>query len=267
MRRKALLCLLAAFAVFAAGAGDIRHNSGWPSNVYGSSMIVNGQSPFDITKDLILHFPLDDGSGSTARDLSGNGYDGSLIQGASFTSDYVNLGGSAPGDMISIPDGATIAGQTGVTVALCGYYSAADSNNVQMYVEDTSTIGFVRFALRIETDESLLLRWRDAAGDPAGAANSIFHSITPSAGTWYFIAGRVDSDADVAGLFLDADEEDWAGGAFGAFGSSATAVIGLGDYTDGPTRKTARAKKVRVFSRYLDDAEMTALRLQMNCAG
>ena len=104
MHIRPLTLLLSAFAVFAAGAGDIGRNP-WPSTVQGS-MLIDALTPIEVTKDLAGHWRFDEGSGSVAVDSSGEDWSGS-IAGAAWVStsptpgyalefdgsgDYVNAG-------------------------------------------------------------------------------------------------------------------------------------------------------------------------------
>jgi len=93
-----------------------RHGTVLP--VTAAELSALRQTPKPLTADadgLVLRYPMDQTSGTTVTDASGNGHDGTLVNGGTWTGGALTLDGS--NDYVDLPDNA-MAGMDAITVSM-----------------------------------------------------------------------------------------------------------------------------------------------------
>jgi hypothetical protein len=140
---------------------------------------------------LIGHWQLNDGSGTTASDASGNGRNGTL-SGCSWVAS--GLGGALQldgvDDYVSVPDAAALRLTGDMSIALWFRYDNAVKNWQRLLGKGTSDAR--NYGLWVEgEDHRLMFQQQDANGDYCVCTHS-----TVGAGAWYHAAATV-SGSDI----------------------------------------------------------------------
>lgn len=225
------------------------------------SMLVDAITPLEVLDGLDGWWKFDEGSGLIANDISGSGYDGTLVDGAAFSNDWVDVGGDDPVDHVVLPASATLAGSTAFSLTCEFWPVSANSEWAFIFSESTGTAGFARFELRYKSSTKLTFIWRDAAAGNTGAAKMVVHTTALAYNTqWYFLAVRFDSDADTVDLTIDDTTVDY-GSTTGPIGTATSASINFGLNSGSVKDRTSlRIRNCKRFDRYISDDEMNAIR-------
>jgi len=163
---------------------------------------------FALKKDSIVGMWLfDDGKGDAAKDSSGNGLDGKLINGPEWTKSG-KFGGAlefefAKANNVRVP----LPHNDTVTVAMWANYKALPTTNIGLvHVQegdvDNADPGSKTIGMWVENSTNL---WGRII--PQGQGNVNFpKNKSLDADTWYHIAMVVDADAGEARQYVDAEE-------------------------------------------------------------
>ena len=131
------------------------------------------------------------GSGTTWYDLSGNGNDGTLTNGPTFSSDK---GGTivfdGANDYVSMPHSATLKPTVHITVSAWVYSSDWSSTTAQRFVSNTESAG-------------MQLSWNEGSYVPSGhigflinlttvAYKSAYFAVSTLGAGWHYIVGTYD---------------------------------------------------------------------------
>jgi hypothetical protein len=169
-----------------------------------------------------------------ANDSSGNGRNGT-VSGATLvpTAPFItqNIKGSlfsdGTGDYITVPNTATVASATKVTmfawVRLYSYNTTTAFSPI--YMEQTASSTFARCALRIggTTSEGLLnVGWRQSANEPTGTQFNLTGTNKLALNTPYFVMATIDTTTNEQKLYINDSLEATGSQSTGAFGSSTT---------------------------------------------
>jgi hypothetical protein len=93
-----------------------RHGTVLPVTAAELKALRQTPDPLSATADgLVLRYPLDQTSGTTVTDASGNGHDGTLVNGGAWTDGALTLDGT--NDFVDLPDNA-MAGMDAITVSM-----------------------------------------------------------------------------------------------------------------------------------------------------
>ena len=96
--------------------GSPRHGTVLPVTAAELKSLRQTPDPLSATDDgLVLDYPLDQASGTTVTDASGNGHDGTLVNGGTWSDGSLTLDGTD--DYVDLPDNA-MAGMDAITVSM-----------------------------------------------------------------------------------------------------------------------------------------------------
>ena len=144
------------------------------------------------------HWKFDEGSGTTALD-SANGFDGTLTNGAGYTTATIDGSPSAllldgSDDFVNYGD-VLDAGTSDLTVSVC--YNASRAGVTQVLLVKGLTGG--------RDGYELLLHANQLVFDLQGTGVSFFNTTVaePAANQWHHVAGVLDRTANTATLYLD----------------------------------------------------------------
>lgn len=209
---------------------------------------------------LVARWDFQDGSGTTVADLSGNGNNGTVVNGPdwvpgingeafAFTGqNYVDAGGA---DSLKPVSGLTISAWVQATL---------ENASVPVVSFDSGS------AAAYELD------WKDA-GSPGSmgpyfsiwsghTTNTVFYSISnPSAGSWYFLSGTYDSQSGTLALYVNGVLEitvEAPGGSPITYPGFGTQHVNIGAH-GGTNNLRASVEDVRIYSRALTASEIAAL--------
>jgi alpha-L-arabinofuranosidase len=242
-------------------AGRLRVASGYaarwmieslePRTLYSVGSIPTVPSP-------AAHWTLDEGTGTTAADSSGNGHTATLGAGVTWTAGNV---GSGAVSLTGTSTGVVTA--TGPVVNTAGSFTASawvDLATVSGYqtvvsIAGTNVAGFF-LGLRADTGAFSFARLNS---DATGTATIISAPTAPVAGTWYHIVGVDDATAGTLTLYVDGQSEGSTPYTSG-WAATGNILIGHGfyggsqvDFVDGSI------DDVQLFSSALSAAQVTAL--------
>jgi len=195
--------------------------------------------------ELLAYYPLDEGSGTTAADASGNEHDGTLrngvtwIQPGYFGNSAINVDGSA-GSRVAIGTWDPSEGTGQLSLALWVKWSGEQTLSDHMGLigkrDSWAATGALRWFLEVRQNGQIQMRnYGQAVSAPAG-------TLDPFVNVWAQVA--VAFDGDIARIYLNGEQV--ASGEF-SLHDKADASMGIGS-THGGTSGTSE-----VFSGDLDE--------------
>lgn len=210
---------------------------------YISSFTVNITSattktgPYEISTDnLVGWWKLDENTGTTAVDSSGNGNTGTWSghTTANWTTGKYNTGVRFDNinDYINAGTGATLDGMTDLTIGAWVYWNGGADSNYDHIVSkhDGGGAGIDAYFLAIQNTNIINFRVVNTAGATVVAASS----TTPQINTWNYIIATYDADGPVKVYLNGIDVSADAYSGIGAVRSGAQALsigrYGTGDY-------------------------------------
>jgi len=227
--------------------------------------LILGPANADIKEGLVAHWKFDEGSGDTASDSTGNGNDGTLIDGPQWTTGYI-------GDAALHFDG------TDDYVAIQNFHYDNDSGlegvTVALWIRTTNEAN--QIIATFDRNEYWRLEINGSGAGPgqvgwdvwAGTAQVDYGSVTRvDDGEWHHVAGVFD--AGTLTIYIDGNPEPTASGdstfgrgravryGFLGVGSEATSFNGAhtpADYFDGDM------DEVRIYNRALTAEEIVEVR-------
>lgn len=207
----------------------------------------------DITTGLAGLWALDEGSGTSTADSSGNSNTGTLVGGASWVAGHigagaVSLNGSTGRITVASSASLTVAS---MTVSAWVYIPTSISGNWETIIEH-NRFGSNWYGLwKAGGTTKLHFRW--------GGGGSTFRDFTASisANTWYHAVGTYDAATDTAKIYLNGtlDTTITTAGA----PSAATDLLTIGMSNASAEFFPGTVDDVRVYTRALTAADVTDL--------
>ncbi|MBL7185608.1 MAG: hypothetical protein ISS70_04730 [Phycisphaerae bacterium] len=206
--------------------------------------LAAGVASADIETGLVGYWPLNEGTGDTTADISGNGHDGTLYNGATWIlpgfigNAAMNFDGD-PGSRVSVGtwdpgDLLTLA----VWARWTGEQNKAPRTGIIGKRDDWTNDGIRWFSEVMTTGEVRMRTFNQTVGSPAGM-------LTAFIDEWAHIA--ITFDGSTCRIYLNAEEV--ASGSF-SLGPGLTAAVGLG------CKAGAANSNTEIFSGDLDDARI-----------
>lgn len=216
----------------------------------------------------LAEYRLDECAGATAADVSGNGYNGTLVGGVSLgstgricTSDTFNGSNGYIGLPAGFPKLGSAPGHTSFTIAAWINSSDASKNGQRIYVDDQNNTG--GFAISLGDGGTGRVRFFSRAVNPV----ILDSPAIVTANNWYFVVATHDATLkkrrlmihDAGGSLLSDTNDTYTG----AWGSDAgTAAIGgenlASTENNSGFRFQGRLDEVKIYSRVLADTEIAA---------
>jgi len=212
---------------------------------YLTCVLVLGLAGSTAFAELVAYYPLDEGSGTTAKDASGNEHDGTLRNGATwiqpgyFGDSAINVDGTA-GSRVAIGTWDPSEGTGQLSLALWVRWSGEQNMSDHMGLigkrDSWAETGALRWFLEVRQDGRIHMRnYNQGVAAPTG-------TLDPFVNTWAHIA--VTFDGDIARIYLNGEQV--ASGEF-SLHDKPDAGMGIGS-THGGTSGTSE-----VFSGDLDE--------------
>ena len=181
------LCILGGLVILLGGFSTAQPGGSAPEGI-------------PITEGLIAYWPLDEGSGETAQDASGNGHDGEVRNGAEWAEGV--LGGAlrfdGVDDYVLIPYDPALDVEKGLTIALWAYLESepdvGEGNDWRLLVGRN---GFSPYGLLIEQDGRL-----NGSVYIESDRQVILSEDPLPPGEWVHIAFTYDAEVGQARLYL-----------------------------------------------------------------
>lgn len=220
-----------------------------------------GSLPAPPAATLVGHWTLDETSGTTAADSSGNGYDGTMLGGLDASTDSVagalstalEFNGST--DYIEIADNADLSGGTGVSKSWSFWFNIDANPASQNHIlrKDLSSAtkdwGFVY-------DAGNSVRFYHENGTNNDDHCAFASTFAP--GTWYHISATFDGVNKTMRTYVDGTPDTLCVFTYDLADSTATVQIGKREYS-GSELFDGRIDDVRIYTGVLTDAEVAAL--------
>ena len=206
----------------------------------------------DITSNLLAHWKLNETSGTSAADSSGNGYTGTYARAASNTT-VASPGGqlgtaySADGTTDRIAT-STVITPGPITVSFWANFNSADASGMTI-LRDNTTLQVFR--------SSTTLFW-DFGGFVAGTSR-ISTSIASVDDKWthYALTSTGTSGSPRMEMFFDGSSA--TSGAYASQPSGSSSLFSICSHTDTTSKAKCQIDDVRIYSRVLANADILAL--------
>lgn len=215
-----------------------------------------------IRRNLIGWWPLNEGGGSVASDMSGNGINGTLTNDPGWAANPFNTAGASAidfdgsNDYIALPTGSAASLKGAVSVSMCGWLDLdALTTSIGLVTIPTSGTGstYARFVVRlaaVSTDFQWQLAWRDATADPIGTIKTVISGVNAATGIQH-VAATWDSVADQQKIYINGSLVKSDTVATGSLGTSTPQFVRIGmnatsQYTNG------RQSDTRLYASFTD---------------
>jgi hypothetical protein len=216
--------------------------------------------------DLVVHFSLDEGSGTAVHDVIGNVNDGQLEGDAGFVAGHFSYAVSFDGDGDSIrwADDADLLdpGASGLTVT--AWLNQGDGTSTHAYEFAVSkgnrTSGMIGWSIWTESG-SLMVRC-NSDGTSAQRASQRFQNVP--ADEWLHVALVIDRQADQIRGYLNGDNQGWIAGGGGPSSDSLSGwgdidcdvPLVIGQRDDGNGTLFGSVDDVRIYDHALSETEI-----------
>jgi hypothetical protein len=198
-------------------------------------------------------WPLTDGSGTTAKDTSGNGNDLTLSNGPTWTTTGPNGGGlqfDSSKQQYAQTAGPVLNASKSYTVS--AWVNLADKNGFHTALGQDGPV-YSSFYLQYVQDQDRLSF--SALGTRATSG------FAPQTGTWYHLVGVLDADANTITLYVNGTKEGTATGTAQADPSVGPLTVGRALYNATKTDFwNGGITNVQVFPKALSASEVQALK-------
>jgi hypothetical protein len=152
--------------------------------------------------DLVGHWTFDEGSGTTAYDSSGNGYNGTISGGAAYTTGRISTGALS---FDGVDDFVTVAHNSALALAnseyTVAYWFKRESNTVAGTVFQAlgnETKGFGNYT---HSNNNMYLVHGSGTPNSYGNSNSAFTYVEPA--EWHHVAQVYNKDGATIYLYVD----------------------------------------------------------------
>ncbi|NQT03161.1 MAG: LamG domain-containing protein, partial [Planctomycetes bacterium] len=171
--------------------------------VYLVSFVLVLSIAGNVSANLVAHWKFDDGSGATAQDSSGNGYDGTLFGEPTWVAG--NIGGAlefdGTNDYVELPIGSLISSLTSSTFAIWVDFSNEGGAWQRILDFGTGTTANMFLTPRIGTDG--FMRFAITIGGGGDEDQTTAQATLPSG--WHYVALTINADENVHSLYLDGE--------------------------------------------------------------
>jgi len=206
---------------------------------------------------LMGYYPLDEGAGNTATDMSGNGHDGTIYStgvtygvtwiSQGFINGGINIDGTAACRVeLGTWDPAEGTGQLSLALWI-KWAGSGNANQGLIGKRDAWNANEMMFGFRLSNASIRLLR----AGSTVSTADGV---MTPFIGEWAHVA--VTFDGTTARIYLNGEEIQ--SGGF-SFGNKTTADMRIGAYSNASDSFNGDIDEVRIYNRVLSPTEIAWL--------
>lgn len=187
------------------------------------------------TQELVAHWKLDETSGATAADATGNGHDGAVSGNAGWTTSAIVDGGFQFDGATGIDVSGVFGEPASVTVSAWANLTSADTNGAEVI-----SLGD-RFGLRLDSGGAAVVYYHDGTSMVELTLNQTF-----AGEGWHHFVAVFDDDQDTVKLYVD-----------GAEAASAVASNSI-SYAGGDTRvgRNASSDTTYDFTGTLDDVRV-----------
>jgi len=209
---------------------------------------------------LVGHWALDDGSGTTASDSSGNGNTGTLNGDTAWTTGHIGSGAAAfdgTGDYINVPDSASLAVSTGITVAFWVNFASNPGGQKPLVGQAASLSSTTGWSVSLLTTGGINAS-QGVTGGVGGNNKQLTSTGTAGTGSWQHIAyvGQISGGNLIMTIFINGIASGTQTVTATALADS-TAALRLGNIQT--TYYTGSLDDVRVYNNALSEAEIKAL--------
>jgi len=240
-------------------AGMMFYNTDFATLMYceGDEWIGVGRDPTTdlLASGLVGHWTLDETTGTTATDSSGNGNDGALT-GTDFNTDSItgtvdtalNFDGSD--DRIEVASTPTYS-LTSFSYAFWTRLDAPLSGNFETMIARNRLGANWVFIGKLDSQDKIEFRWAPGSSTMSSTADI-------SADTWYHVVATYDFASNEANLYIDGTLDNTASG-LTPQPIATDDIMRFGQNTNGNEELNGQLDDVRIYNRALSAGEITAL--------
>lgn len=227
----------------------------------GDAGDIAGSWGYNVTNGLVGHWAMDDGSGTTAVDFSGNGNDGTFVNSPTWTTGKLDGALSfvaANTDYVSVPDNTSLRPTTWTLSAWVKLNSLPGAGNVYpIFMKQGHAAGYGAYGFSVDDlfcSQSFGGGFQDSVGGQAGTCAG----FTVSTGVWYHVATTWDG-TDLH-LYVDGVLVDSNLGSGLTPANNAGYPVSIGKFL-GTYYMDGVIDDARIYDRPLSDTEISQLYL------
>jgi hypothetical protein len=222
---------------------------GYPEvNAKGSSLALN---PLWSTQGLVGYWPLDEGTGTTAGDQSGNGNGGTWVGGSSYAGGKVgNFAGNFNGSSNYVDTNKSFDWSSSQPYSFCSWVNISSGGEAPIL----SKFGFdYTFAAAAAGGGEWFLYWNSGGGNSVNVS-----TLTAVYGQWEHLCLSYNSTSSIVSLYQNGSLVGTGTDAGNHQSTSETTKIGAG-YRGGLQYLKGLIDDVRIYNRALSASEVQAL--------
>jgi len=157
----------------------------------------------NVSANLVAHWKFDDGSGTTAQDSSGNGYDGTLLGGPKWVSGQIGgaLEFDGTDDYVELPIGSLISSLTSSTFAT--WVDFSNEGGAWQRILDFGTGMTVNMFLTPRIGTNGAMRFAITIGGSGDEDQTTAPATLPSG--WHLVVLTINADENIHSLYLDGE--------------------------------------------------------------
>ena len=223
-----------------------------------------------INQGLVLDAMMNEGSGNTVQDLSGNGNTGTLASAVVWSTGQFGAAAEFNGDentRITMPDSPAYSGLSQITVSFWMYpHSLETADDTKMVVGKANWNDNREWRVRIEQNGNFIWQISNDGNDPGTNECSVDASNYLTIGKWSHIVGTYDGTT--LWLYIDGVQVDTNAGDGGAcYDGSAVLAIGAASDLGGtaPDAYDGLVDDVMIYNRALSASEIQPLYREPFC--
>ncbi len=233
------------------------------STLYGMTKASHGKN--NTTVGLVAYYPMEEGSGTTTKDATGQGNTGTLTGGPTWVSGKFGNGISFDGSNDYVQTASAPGFTASTPFSLCAW----------AYSTSNSSVVIMNTAIEASPYDGIWFQWGGggrqnkpvfAINSTASGAEDIYVSSALSLNTWYHLCATYDGSQTVGGMKIyvngaAASTTTNANSGFGSFPNRAFR-IGTDTHTSPSDWFTGSIDDVRIYNRGLSAAEVSQLYAQ-----